>query len=275
MINLAQVVAALAAGALLTVALTLLFRLHSLGREVEQFGQLRHENDPELEVEAAAQLIEESFDLFQKAADRVEESSRLPPGAVAVVRKGHLRMLVFGGLAGLLTSAGGWLGRLWRHPRRNVAGQVLAGAAAVTAATLLLMTPWQNGDHNDQAPPLGPTASPTASVSRLPGNTPVPTVTPTGSLPPSREPPAAILTADAQGSPSPAPSPSLTDIAEGPSASESPTASARPSPTATQPGDGETTTTPSPEQSGGGSGLCLDVSVPPLLGIDVCLLARG
>lgn len=286
MISLAQVVAALAAGALLTIAVMLAFRLYGLRREVERIGQQRDENDRELGIETAALLIEHGFDLLQQTADGDEESnhSALPPGAVAAVRKGHLRMLVFGGLAGLLAGAGGWLGKLWRHPRRKLAGQVLTGAAVGTAATLLLVTPWQNNDHNDQAPPPGPTASPTTSTSRLPGNTPGPTVTitPTGSLPPppAPGPSSATLTDGALGPANPTPSAGLTGIAEGPGPGEPPTASARPS--STQPGDDETTTAPSPEQPEGGSqdedgssGLCLDVTVPPLLDAGICLLGGG
>lgn len=276
MINLAQVVAALATGALLAIAFTLLFRLNSLRREVERLEQPQHGNDRELEIEAAAQLIEESFDLFQQATDRDEEGNRLPHGAVAVVRKGHLRMLVFGGLAAPLAGVGEWLGKLWRHHRRNLTGQVLTGAAVVTAATLLFTTPWHSNGRSDPAPPSA-TESPTTSMSASPVNTPGPTVTitPTDSRPPSRESSTAILADGAPGSASPAPSASLTEITEGHGAGESPTASTRPSPTATQPGDSETTMAPSPGQSGGGSGLCLDVTVPPLLDVDVCLLGGG
>ena len=110
MINLAQVVAALAAGAVLTIAVTLVCQLHG-ARHGSQRDLRRDEEEQELEVEIAAQVIEETFQLLERASDfqpPTQGGPRPRPGRRPVRSKGHLELHMGGTPRALAT--------LSRHP---------------------------------------------------------------------------------------------------------------------------------------------------------------
>lgn len=105
MINLAQVVAALAAGAVLTIAVTLVCQLHGVQRGNERDPR-RDEEDQELEIEIAAQVIEESFQLLERVSDfqpPAQGGLRPRPGRRPVRSKGHLELHMGSAVAALAT----------------------------------------------------------------------------------------------------------------------------------------------------------------------------
>ncbi|MFJ8347680.1 hypothetical protein ACIQ9J_15150 [Streptomyces sp. NPDC094153] len=169
MINVAQVVAAVAAGSLLTVAATLVFKVYGRHRPAQPTHDIRpradDHDDREWRIEAAAQIAVESFDLLARqsagsgprdsAADeqlrtaaetfpldaeletrcRTAAATRTRHGAVAVRGKRHLTMLTFVSV-GLLASAGTVLREAW-HTSRNQVVVTLIGATAASTATMM------------------------------------------------------------------------------------------------------------------------------------------
>lgn len=153
MINVAQVVAAVALGSLLTIVTTFVFKLYAWSKtEAEPDEQLPvdEETDDERErlIETAAQIAADGFDLLTRQTTADDRSPGWPAseiaetfcltgghvprqqpsgstatathGAVTVRRKRHLRMLIFSGAVGLLVPI----------------GAVDATAAASTATTM-------------------------------------------------------------------------------------------------------------------------------------------
>lgn len=93
MADLAQVIAAVAAGALLTVAAMLAFRAYGVQRRAEQEGRAE---ERERRIEAAATATVTGVETLrqQERADAGESFPQGPEGAVEVHSKAHLRMLV-------------------------------------------------------------------------------------------------------------------------------------------------------------------------------------
>lgn len=89
MADLAQVVAAVATGALLTVATALAFRLYAIQRRAER----------ERKINAAVTAIVAGVETFRRPprADPKNGEGHTPGLAVEVRSKAHLRMLVGGG----------------------------------------------------------------------------------------------------------------------------------------------------------------------------------
>lgn len=163
-VNLGQVVAAMAAGALLTISITLVLQLHGRRRHEETDIQKHGDDNRELEIETAAQMIEDSFDVLQrttggrKPPDPGDDGDGdLPRGAVVVRSKGHLR-LISSAVAALVTAS-----TAARDAVRTSHGQVVSAtvsaAAAASAVTALVLTPWAaNDDSQSPAPAESSTA---------------------------------------------------------------------------------------------------------------------
>lgn len=102
-INFAQVVAALAAGGVLTIAVTLVCQLH--GAQHKSGRALRRdEEDQELETEIAARVIEETFRLLERASDsQPPTQGGLRPGWRPVRSKADLELHMGGTSRALAT----------------------------------------------------------------------------------------------------------------------------------------------------------------------------
>ncbi|MFC3347337.1 hypothetical protein ACFOOM_07785 [Streptomyces echinoruber] len=209
MINVGQVVASVAAGAMLTIAVTLVVQVYGGGQQdLPDSGAGAQQSDDavgrEWRIDTAAQLIEDSFMLLQARTgeqtpppqERTHTTGQafLPYGAVEVRRRGHLRLLVFGRPPGeVIAGAAGWLGGTARDPRVTHTGRTLSAAVAVAAIVIAVFGPEQDANNRQGDPPATATTptswtmSPSASLGTTapPGQTPRPgpsvaSVTPAG-----------------------------------------------------------------------------------------------
>jgi hypothetical protein len=260
LINLGQVVAALAAGALLTIAVMLLLELHGRPRRPKPDSQQpeAEPDDREWRIEAMRNITVDAFEAIRQLAGNGEDLPapedleyrpvELPHGTRVVRSKRHLH-LIGGAVAAIITVSTAARDALRQHPALIGAAASVAAAGAVTTLTL---TPWTT--DNDAGPPRPPTPSATSWPSSTPppgSSSPRPsgTASPTPSASPTAPP----------TSTSPSPSPSSTSISPSPA-----TPGASPSgktPSAPQPAQ------PAPNDSGGGSGRGTQEASPPGLGI--------
>ncbi|EPD63138.1 hypothetical protein [Streptomyces sp. HGB0020] len=290
MINLGQVVAALAAGALLTLALMLVLDRHYEQRGTGQTSGLQEaeRDDEEWLIEATRQITVERFEALQRDDDGLpvaaseDAAGELPYGAVVTRSKGHLRLI--GPAVAAIVTAGTAARDAVRHHRvlTTAAVGTVATAAVVTTLTL---TPW--APDNDASPDPS-TAAPSAT-----GH---PSPVPTGSGAPSSTPPHASAS---PSSSTPGSTAGMAPVSGGtpsvpvttgelPTALSPPAAPPAGGPTPTAPGGRPPTgggTTPAPPPSSppprssppatSPGRACLDVGLPPLVRIGVCLLPRA
>jgi hypothetical protein len=289
MINLGQVVAALAAGALLTLALMLVLDRHYQQRGSEQTSEPQEtkREDEEWLIEVTRQITVERFEALQHddglpIAVPDDAPGGLPHGAVVTRSKGHLRLI--GPAVAAIVTAGTAARDAVRHHRvlTTAAVGTVATAAVVTTLTL---TPW--GPDNDASP--GPsTAAPSATghPSPSPTSSGTPTAAPThASASPSPSTPGvtAGMAPASDGTPT-----APVTTGEIPTALSPPAAPPAGGPTPTAPGSrpptgGSTTPAPppsspppqSPPPATSRGRACLDVDLPPLVRIGVCLLPRA
>ncbi|WP_411090834.1 hypothetical protein [Streptomyces sp. 049-1] len=256
MISFAQVIAALAAGGLLTIAIVLVIERYSDVPHRSKTPVLDEEAERERRIEAARSIAVGAVETFRQQA--VNGSTSGPPAdrpAVsrdpsAVRSKRHLTLFLGGSVAALA-----WLATAARETMREHRGQLmgatLGAAATATAVTTLTLTPWSADTDNDaERPPLGPTAPPWRTPS----------------------PPAPLLPEAPDSSPAAPPSSVAPALSQDPaSPSASPTPPAAPPAAATGPGhSGSPTPTPSDSSSpsssptGTATGLPPDGDAPPV-----------
>lgn len=241
--NTGQVIAALAGGALLGMAIILVIQLHD-ARSRAAPPEPDEQRERERRIEQAARIgADVTYELLQKrpftsvghGAEPEGPSGpgpQLAPDAVVIRSKRHLTMLVFTGVLGALVWVSGFARDAWQAHRGQMVGAAVGAAAAASAVTMLTVTPW-SADNDGEPPSSAPTVT----------SSPTPILPPSGAVPyPS-------------GTSSPEPSASPSSAQPSPSSSNSqillispsPEASATPTPTGTEPSAIE----PSPADSGG------------------------
>lgn len=286
MINLGQVVAALAAGALLTLALVLLLERHSLRAQAplsaregsDQPGNERGVQDDERErlIEACRNITVDAHEaLRDRPAPERELSVRgLPSNTVVVRQKRHLGLI--SGLAAALIALYAGVREVMRQHGATATGAVvstMATAAAVTTLTLMPFTAEDDATPPRLAPPAptgrsspGPTATVTARPHRPPVHTTAPGTPSAAQMPEAPEPTisdTAFAVASASPLPVAAPLPSGLPSAVGGTEPGAPTAGG----TVSAP----PASTPTASQQPVTDGLCVDASGLPLPSGDACL----
>lgn len=276
MIGLAQVVAAMAGGALLMLAAWLLCQLHGHWQK-EDMG------DREARIEAARHAAVAAL----QQADRHKPLNGSEAESVDPVRrKDHLRLYIFGGVLGILAGPVRFLHEVWLGHRRQLIADAAAATAAAAAVTLLIVAPWDTGGH-EEPPSLAPPASPSPSQAASSTSRPQPSgrmsPTPTGS--PSTPGQSAPPASDSEPPAIPGPTATPTPTAQEPPVAEA----AEPGPSGTAsapPGRGRGTGEAAPpgltndgdeddeDQEPGGL-ACAGASADPVLEADACLLISG
>lgn len=203
MINLGQVVAAMAGGAMLAIAIVLVFQLRSWQRRDAQKPKTEQETGRDQRIEAAARFADEYFDEFYDeltSDDDGDKPRRLPYGTKVVRSKGHLHLIgaSVAAIASITTVARDAL-----REHRGLASATIGGLAAASAVTTLTLTPWTSENHAGPPQPSAPSATSWSTPTPPPGNpTPSRPAAPAPSAPATAPPPSA----------SPSPSPSSTSI---------------------------------------------------------------
>lgn len=296
MINLGQVVAAMAVGAMLAIAIVLVFQLHSWQRRDTQQPETDQETARDQRIEAASRFADEYFDEFydELTSDDDEDKPRkLPYGTKVVRSKGHLHLI--GASAAAIASITA-VAREALREHRGLAGATIGGLATAGAVTTLTLTPWTSDNHAGPPQPSAPSATSWPSPTPPPGNS---MPTPSG---PANPAPSTSDTAPPPSA-SPSPSPSSTSIAvTSPRPTPPALSPAAPAPAAPGQGRGRQDATPpghDRQDQNGGNGrprdgdeeedgesseqsqltgqltieaiLCGGAAVGPLLDVDACL----
>lgn len=162
MINVGQVVAAVAGGALLTIAIMHVIEVYVIQHRRE--AERNEQDERAWKIETARQITLEGVETFRRRAARghqlhVTEDSEAdgddqPYGAVEARSKAHLRLFIGGGVAVLAA-----LGAAIRGLIRAQHSQFVSAAATASAVTLLTLTPWSTAEDNPEPPAPVPTAS--------------------------------------------------------------------------------------------------------------------
>lgn len=293
MINLGQVVAAMAVGAMLAIAIVLVFQLHSWQRRDTQQPKTEQETAREQRIEAAARFADEYFDEFYDeltSGDDEDKPRKLPYGTKVVRSKGHLHLI--GASAAAIASITA-VAREALREHRGLAGATIGGLATAGAVTTLTLTPWTSDNHAGPPQPSAPSATSWPSPTPPPDN---PTPAPSGPADPA---PSASATAPPPSA-SPSPGPPSTSVSV---TSPSPTAVSPTAHTPVAPGQGRGPQGSTPPGHGrpdnnGGSGrpgdggeedgesseqpqntgrlaveamLCGDAGIGPLADVGVCV----
>ncbi|MFD4258165.1 hypothetical protein ACFWR9_11180 [Streptomyces sp. NPDC058534] len=221
-----------------------------------------------------------------------------PAGRHPIRRKRHLGLFL-GGVAAAMATFSGVAREIAATHRIQLVGTVTGAAVAAATVTVITVQPWT--DSTDYEPP---SAAPSASAPPTPA--PPGTQPPPTPAPPTRGASPSTAAQDSSGSPSPSPtrgspspraSPESTDVpivqagdepsatAASPAASDGvpgntggtsgespPTGSPGPSPEQPRPPVDPPTEPPPVAEESADSGLCLDLSLVPLLDADACLL---
>jgi hypothetical protein len=175
-ISLVQVVAAMAAGALVAVSFVLVLKVYDLQRRIEPDEDAPPERRPldqvverESRIDAAASIAIDLFETIrpedvhhvqvQESRAEVREMRLLPDHAVAVRSKKHLRLYAGSGIAALISLY--TVGRAaMRAQQAQIIGSAVGGVTMVSAVSVLTLTPWT---MDGQTEPPAPTPSATWS----------------------------------------------------------------------------------------------------------------
>lgn len=177
MISLAQVVAALAAGALLTIATMLVFKLHNMGSQGER-PDVDELTDGERKIEIARKLAVESVETFRQQTqagpdlhaisdDEVSPSYEVTDEAVAARSKGHLTLYVVSGAVAALATVSTAARVTWREHRGHLVGAAISAATTGSVVTVLTLTPW-TGETGAAPPRTVPSSAQSAASTRAP-----------------------------------------------------------------------------------------------------------
>ncbi|MCH5677987.1 hypothetical protein [Streptomyces gilvus] len=191
MISLVQVIAAMAAGALVAISCVLVLKVQELQRRTRPDEEVPPEQqsrdwagEREARIDAVASIAVDRFETIRsQGAQAADVQPRAPevrlirplPGEARVVRaKRHLK-LIGGGFAAMFSLYTGVRAAI-RAQMTQVVGSAVGGLTVVSAVTALTVTPWSMDSQNEPPSPA-PSSTGSHSVPQSPREVRQPSIT--------------------------------------------------------------------------------------------------